>query len=104
MEFNSNQPIYMQIIRLVENRLINQEWQAGQKVPSVREFALELRVNPNTIQRAYMELERQGLIFSKRGMGNFVTEDTQKITSLFNTIAQTVFYNLYQIFETFIEN
>ena len=62
--------------------------QAEQKIPSVREFALELRVNPNTIQRAYMELERQELNFSKIGMGNFVTEDTQKITSLFNIITQ----------------
>ena len=82
MKFEDNVPIYQQIIALIKLKLITKEWEADQKLPSVRDMAVQLGVNPNTIQRAYMELEREEYIYSKRGMGNFVTGDKQKIESL----------------------
>ena len=82
MKFEDNIPIYQQIIAFIKLKLITKEWEAEQKLPSVRDMAVQLGVNPNTIQRAYMELEREEYIYSKRGMGNFVTGDKQKIESL----------------------
>ena len=82
MKFEDNIPIYQQIIAFIKLKLITKEWEEDQKLPSVRDMAVQLGVNPNTIQRAYMELEREEYIYSKRGMGNFVTGDKQKIESL----------------------
>ena len=74
----------------IKLKLITKEWEAGQKLPSVRDMAVQLGVNPNTIQRAYMELEREEYIYSKRGMGNFVTGDNKKIESLSEKAAEKI--------------
>lgn len=90
LKFEDNVPIYQQIISFIKLKLMTEEWEMNQKLPSVREMAVQLGVNPNTIQRAYMELEREGYIYSKRGMGNFVTEDKEKIKKLAKDAAEKI--------------
>lgn len=72
---DSDRPIYMQIIERLKMDIISGVYAPGQKLPSVREFATEASVNPNTMQRALAELERDGLVFSQRTSGRFITED-----------------------------
>lgn len=81
MEFqiNSKEPIYTQIIRHLKKMIVKGELKGGERILSVRECASELKVNPNTIQRAYTELEDEGLIYTQRGIGKFVVEDGSKI-------------------------
>ena len=88
MKFEDNVPIYQQIITFIKLKLITKEWKTDDKLPSVRDMAVQLGVNPNTIQRAYMELEREEYIYSKRGMGNFVTGNSEKINKLSESAAQ----------------
>lgn len=68
--------------------MVSGEISGGDKLPSVRELSKELKVNPNTIQRAYQELEREELVFTQRGMGTFVTEDIEIIKSLKRNMAR----------------
>lgn len=87
MEFSSNLPIYMQIINLIKTKVVSGEINGGEKLPSVRDFSKELKVNPNTIQRAYQELEREELVITQRGMGTFVTKDNHTIGKLKQSMA-----------------
>ncbi len=80
--FNNNLPIYLQIINAIKKQIIIGELKAGDKLPSVRELAAELNINPNTIQRAFQELEREGVASSQRGMGRYVTEEQEKIMDI----------------------
>lgn len=73
--------------------MVSGEISGGDKLPSVREFSKELKVNPNTIQRAYQELEREELVFTQRGMGTFVTEDIEIIKMLKKNMATNVVNN-----------
>lgn len=82
MDFNNNLPIYIQIMNLLKTKMASEELNGGDKLPSVREFSKELKVNPNTIQRAYQELEREEFVFTQRGMGTFVTENIETIKNL----------------------
>ena len=84
MEFkiNSKEPIYTQIIRYLKKSIVKGELKGGERILSVRECAGELKVNPNTIQRAYTQLEDEGLIYTQRGIGKFVVEDESKIDEL----------------------
>lgn len=75
MKFKDNIPIYVQIEDYIFLELTQGKLKAGDKLPSVRALAVELTVNVNTVQRALRELTSQGYIYSKRGEGNFVTED-----------------------------
>lgn len=75
MKFKDNIPIYVQIEDYIFLELAQGKLKAGDKLPSVRALAVELTVNVNTVQRALRELTTQGYIYSKRGEGNFVTED-----------------------------
>lgn len=95
VNFEENQPIYKQIIHLVSLKLIQQEWNLGDRIPSVRDLAIQLRVNPNTVQRAYSEMEKDGLIFSARGTGRFVTEDASVIEKLKGEITQAISRKFY---------
>ena len=74
MEFDKNIPIYIQIMDEIKRRVIAGVLHPGDKVPSVRELAEELKVNPNTIVRAFQELERAGITETRRGMGTFISE------------------------------
>lgn len=82
VKFDESKPIYLQIGDAIKKAIARGELKMGDKVPSVRELAIELKVNPNTVQHAYQELIREGIIFTKRGQGNFVSEDPKKIKVL----------------------
>ncbi len=73
--FSNEQPIYMQLLEQLKVSIITGELKLGEKIPSVRDLALESGVNPNTMQKALAELEYTGLIITKRTSGKFVTED-----------------------------
>jgi GntR family transcriptional regulator len=75
MDFRDSQAIYMQIAdHFCENILLH-KWKAGDRIPSVREMAISIEVNPNTVMRTYNFLEEKNIIFNKRGIGFFVSED-----------------------------
>lgn len=84
MEFkiNSKEPIYTQIMRYLKKSIVKGELKGGDRILSVRECASELKVNPNTIQRAYTQLEDEGLIYTQRGIGKFIVNDEKKIDEL----------------------
>lgn len=82
IELNSKEPIYLQIIAYMKKKIVSGELKGGERVLSVREYASEIKVNPNTIQKVYSELEKEGLIYTQRGIGKFVTEDEEKIIGL----------------------
>lgn len=84
MDFDNNRPIYIQLVEDFKIKISTGEWKAGEKIDSVRNLATSYKVNPNTIQRALTELEREGLCESQRTIGRFVTEDEKKIKSLSN--------------------
>ena len=88
MNFDSGLPIYMQIVEIIKSRIVTGILKSGEKLPSVRDLATELKVNPNTIQRSYAELERQNIVFTQRGMGTFVTEDISILKDLKDTMAR----------------
>lgn len=87
MEFDNNIPIYIQIMNNIKESMIRGEFRTGDKLPSVREYSKLLRVNPTTIQRVYRELELEGITFTKRGMGSFITEDVSMIETLKESMA-----------------
>lgn len=72
MEFRDKQAIYLQIADYFAARILDESWLADEKVPSVRQLAVELEVNPNTVMRAYTHLQDSGVIYNKRGIGYFV--------------------------------
>lgn len=78
-QFHSNSPIYAQVITEVKKQIVSGNLKPGEKIPSVRDFAKEAGVNPNTIQRAVSELEREQLVFAQRTAGRFVTNDISLI-------------------------
>ena len=80
MNFTKNQTIYMQIADHVSEQILKGELQAGDKIPSVRELAATIEVNPNTVMRTFTYLQDQSIIFNKRGIGYFVADDAFKIT------------------------
>lgn len=82
LELNSKEPIYIQIKRFMKMRIVSGELKGGARLLSVRDYASELKVNPNTILRVYAELENEGLINTQRGIGKFVTEDVENIKEL----------------------
>lgn len=85
---DSDRPIFIQILERIRVDIISGRYQPGDKLPSVRELAAEAAVNPNTMQRAFAELERTGLVYSKRTQGRFITEDQDMIDALKADIAQ----------------
>ena len=90
MKFSDNLPIYIQIIEYIKRKIITLELKGGDKLPSVRELSQELKVNPNTVQRSYQELERENLVFTQRGMGTFVTEEIENINELKRNMASSI--------------
>ena len=77
--FRNDLPIYTQLIQRLSEGIVSGVYAPGEKLPSVRDFALEAGVNPNTMQRALTDLEREGLVFSVRTSGRFVTENAEMI-------------------------
>ena len=79
MEFDNNKSIFLQIADSISEKVASGTLAAGEKIPSVRELALEMGVNPNTIMRTYNELQSMNIIENKRGIGYFVNSDAQQI-------------------------
>jgi DNA-binding transcriptional regulator YhcF (GntR family) len=75
MDFQTQTAIWMQIARQVATRIMGGEWPPGERIPSVRELAAELQVNPNTVVRSVTFLQEAGIIVNQRGIGYFVAED-----------------------------
>jgi GntR family transcriptional regulator len=82
LNFDPNLPIYLQIMNFVKKLIVRGTLKPGEKVPSVRDMAVHLGVNPNTVQKAYEELESEGVIFTRRGQGNFVNESQEIVNQL----------------------
>lgn len=96
-QFDNNRPIYIQLIEYLKFKIISGELQIGSRLESVRTMAEEAEVNPNTMQRALSELEREGLVYSQRTKGRFVTEDKSKIEDLKKSIAKMEIEKLREI-------
>lgn len=95
--FSSDRPVYLQIADRITKSVLSGEFCAGEQIPTVRQLALEAAVNPNTVQRAFSELEHEGLIISQGTTGRYVTEDVQVIQHCQNKMAE-------KIVADFIEN
>lgn len=82
MDFKNNIPIYLQVINDIKQKIGLGELKLGEKLPSTRELAVRYKINPNTAVRVYSDMEGEGLCFTKRGLGTFVTEDKDKYLSV----------------------
>lgn len=82
IEFDNNLPIYLQIMNYLKREIVTGKLKAGDKIPSVRELAAQLQINPNTVQRTFQELEREAVVETKRGLGRYVTSEEGKIMSI----------------------
>lgn len=81
-DFDNNKPIYIQLVEQLKLKIISGEIPISSKLDSVRSMAEEAEVNPNTMQRALTELEREGLVYTQRTAGRFVTNDENKVKSM----------------------
>ncbi len=88
MDFDPNRPIWLQVMKALETDIVTKKRPPGDKLPGGRELALQYAINPNTAARVYQELERQGLCETRRGLGTFVTGDTERIAALRGELAQ----------------
>ncbi|MGH4117436.1 GntR family transcriptional regulator [Clostridium sp.] len=89
-EFNDKTPIYLQIMDFIKMDIVTGKLKSLDKLPSVREMANNLRVNPNTLQRSYQELERLGIVYTQRGTGTFVGEGKNMVDDLKKEMAKEV--------------
>ena len=114
MEYNPTLPIYLQTANAIKRDIVTGKRPPGAKLPSVRDRAVEYTINPNTVSRVYKELESEGVCFTRRGMGTFVTEDSAKIDMLKKEMAGTLIRDFLEGMEqlgysrheaiTFLEN
>ena len=86
--FDTDRPIYVQLVEALRRAIISGELSPGQRLPSVRELALKAQVNPNTMQRALTQLEDEGLVYTERTNGKFVTENETLISGAKQTLAR----------------
>ncbi|APC41508.1 GntR family transcriptional regulator [Clostridium estertheticum] len=89
-EFNDKSPIYLQIMDIIKMDIVIGKLKSNDKLPSVREMATNLNVNPNTLQRSYQELERLGIVYTQRGTGTFVVESENMVDDLKREMAKEV--------------
>lgn len=82
IDYKSRKPIYEQIIENMKQLVVSGALKRDEQIPSVRQLAQELAINPNTIQKAYAELERQGVIYSLKGRGSFVGSSLQELRNI----------------------
>lgn len=92
IEFSPNIPIYIQVMEFIKKEIVAGHLSPGSKIPSVRELAGELQVNPNTIQRTFQELEREGIVETRRGMGRYVATEGEKIMELRKDMAKELLH------------
>ena len=87
-QFRNDLPIYTQLIAQIQQKIVSGALEPGARLPSVRDLAAEAGVNPNTMQRAMMEMEREELVYSQRTAGRFVTQDGERIRRLREDLAR----------------
>lgn len=85
--FETNSPIYLQLVQLFLKDIVTGDWPPGGRVASVRDLAVQYGVNPNTVQRSLAELERDGLLFTERTSGRFITQNTELIGQIRDRLA-----------------
>lgn len=101
MQFRESQAIYLQIADFVCEKILLKEWKPGERIPSVRELAIQLEVNPNTVMRTFEFLQQQDIIHNQRGIGYFVSADAVAQATIYRKNAftekdlPTIFRNLY---------
>ncbi len=86
--FTTDRPIYAQLVEQMTFAVVSGEYRAGDKLPSVRDLAQEAAVNPNTMQKALAEMERQGMLYTQRTAGRYVTEDVAMIQQIKTKLAE----------------
>ena len=94
--FDNNIPIYIQLVDQLKIMIISGKLKPGERIPSVRELALMTKVNPNTMQKALVELEELKLIYTERTNGKFVTEDNKFINKLRKEYAKDIINKFYK--------
>jgi GntR family transcriptional regulator len=80
MQFRESRAIYLQIADYICERILLKEWKTGERIPAVRELAVQVEVNPNTVMRTFEFLQGQNIIYNQRGIGYFVSPDAIKST------------------------
>jgi len=90
VDFDSRYPIFKQIVVCFSRAIVRGELKAGDRIPSIRDLSAALKINVNTIQRAYREMERDGLIYSQRGMGYFIMENENITETVKKTMTESV--------------
>lgn len=86
--FDNERPIYVQLVEMIRIAIVSGKFKKGERLPSVRELALMMKVNPNTMQKALVELENEKLIYTERTNGKYVTEDDKLIEKIKKQLAQ----------------
>ena len=94
--FDNDRPIYIQLVEKLRLDIISNKLKPGERMPSVRELALTTRVNPNTMQKALAELENEGLIYTERTNGKFITTNIELIEKIKNQLAEEKTKNYLQ--------
>lgn len=89
--FENDRPIYIQLVEKLKLAIVAGEYPAGERLPSVRDLAMEIKANPNTVQRALVDLEQTGLIYTQRTNGKFVTEDKELVQKIREELAKETF-------------
>ena len=86
--FDNERPIYIQLVEMLRIAIVSGKLKSGERIPSVRELALTAKVNPNTMQKALSELEEEGLLYTERTNGKFVTNDKELIEKVKRKLAE----------------
>ena len=94
--FDNDRPIYIQLVEQLKEYIVAGKFKAGEKLPSVRDFAMQIKVNPNTIQKALAEIENQKLIYTERTNGKFVTENEELIENVKKELANQKVQKYFQ--------
>ena len=97
--FQADRLIYAQLMEEIKRRIISGVYKPGEKMPSVRDLAAEASVNPNTMQRAFAQLEQEGLLYTQRTSGRFVTEDEERIMDMKNELAKELIRDFWKNME-----
>ena len=93
---DNDRPIYLQLMERIQHDIISGVYKPGDKLPSVRDLAVEAAVNPNTMQKALSELERCGLVYSQRTSGMFITDNTNMLKEMRTELAREHIQNFFE--------
>jgi len=100
IDFNAARPIYEQVIEEIKKEIVRGEINPGEKLPSQRQMAKNIDVNPNTVQRAYREMDARDLVETKRGKGTFIKDDDKVITEIKKEMAEHAVENYIEQMES----